>query len=243
MSQDVSGSYIIASQETKKSQTNACVSRRPIEFYVKQVFRQTNMTDEYNFYAETNINKLKLFLENFLNELTKTFPYFSTSSTASKENSLSASQIMRNNIYKDKAIVAIEEQLIELKHCLRHFANSLTEITKAESEYLKNIEKTSLFRIDEKYKLNKQVLFQESGNLVTFANGLINNLEILNTSLIKKYKASEEILESTLPSTQGKGHQVRLEDKETQTEASFTNFISSSSKEKEKSIYIMFYKK
>jgi len=174
--------YSCAAQDTKRSITNSYIARKSIEFYMKNTFKESNILEEYNFYNERNLNRLKLFIENLLTETNKISPNLHNQSfllTEENEHTLRSSDI------KDRDLKVIREQMNELTRCLRHFLNSLGEITKAESKYMEGVEKSNLFKIDQKYKTNKQALFQESESLINFTNTLIYNLESVDHMIHK----------------------------------------------------------
>jgi len=214
ISPELLATYVTASQEYKKLITNSCVSRKPIEFYLKHTFKDTSLAEEYNFYNENNLLKLKTFFESLLIEINKNALSFATSNSMLTDE---IEQKAKNNEIKDKDLKIINEQLNELKKSLKHFLNCLHLITQAESKYYEGVEKGNIyFKIDhQKFKLNKQALFQESENLITFTNNLIHILESLDFAI-------NNILTNQENYTQTTERERRLntvyEDKEMQTE-------------------------
>lgn len=210
-------SFTAAAQQTKKSITNSFISRKPIEFYIKNLFQNKNIMDEYDFYKETNINKIKLFLENFLNELSKPPSYGSRETFGFHPERVNTyGSNYKSNESKGVSIEMVNEQLNELKSCLKHFTKSLSEINHAELEYMESIEKTNLSRITQKYKVNKQVLFQESENLIVFTNNLIQYLEMLNLNISETPKRPENTTAFSVTDLETK-EDLKMQDKMTQT--------------------------
>jgi len=224
--QEFFGAYSCAAQETKRSITNSYIARKSIEFYLKNTFKDSALLEEYNFYNERNLNRLKLFVENLLAETNKISPNNqSFLLTEEHENTLRTGDI------KDRDLKVIGEQMNELKRCLRHFLNSLGEITKAEAKYLDGVEKSNLFKIDQKYKTNKQALFQESEDLINFTNTLIYNLESVD-HMINKILASQGRKESIVIENNEGRRSARFESKAQQTDdAIFDDKLSHISKD------------
>ena len=59
--------YYMAAQELQKHVTNSIIANRNLDFYLKRSFELDPTIAYYNFYKETDVTKLKVFLENFLN--------------------------------------------------------------------------------------------------------------------------------------------------------------------------------
>lgn len=58
--------YYMAAQEVQKHVTNSIIANRNLDFYLKRSFELDPTIAYYNFYKETDVTKLKVFLENFL---------------------------------------------------------------------------------------------------------------------------------------------------------------------------------
>ena len=173
--------YNSAGHDTKKCSTLSYISGKPIEFYLKNVFQEAEMMKEYNFYTETNLHKLKLFVETFLSQTNKpssSLPQEILSPRYEKNQNLSTNDQSEGNMNQTFKIV--RDQLNELRQCLKHFVTSLTEITQAEVKQLAEIDDLGIGIKAQRFKSNKQALFQESGDLVLFTSDLIKNLEVLD---------------------------------------------------------------
>ena len=173
--------YNLAVHETKKCLTHSVISGKPIEFYLKNVFQEAEMMKEYNFYTETNLQKLKLFVETFLLHTSKPSPSIPQEILSPRYEK---TQLLITNDksegHMNQTFKIVSDQLNELRQCLKHFVTLLTEITQAEVKQLAEIDSLGIGIKAQRFKSNKQALFQESGDLVLFTSDLIRNLEVLD---------------------------------------------------------------
>ena len=197
--------YSLAAQETKQLVTYSIISGKPFEFFQRNVFRGGGIVEAYNFYAETNVQRLKVFIENFLIQANKLSPL-----PSHRDNSVSEAFTQRtvtkalSEGHINQNFKIISEQLQELKLCLKHFTSSMTAINEAEARNFADSEDLKSNLKMHRFKSNKQALFLECEELVLFTTDIIKNLEILDFDINRLFKTSNTAEGLALDTQDGK---------------------------------------
>lgn len=163
--------YYMAAQDLQKHTTNAIISNRTLDFYLKRSFEADPTINYYNFYRENDPTKLKVFIENLL----KYIPERNT-----KQNQDILAEFQTGPIDS-----TVQNKLTELEYHLKNTVYSLRVAKASELEIIKQITKSSFSNSQmSKFKQDLDFVLTENENYLNNLENITNDLQSFNKTAI-----------------------------------------------------------